>query len=181
MIEAAELITANTAFAGLQDWLDQGRSLATQRRDVDWRLADWMIVGRELGFLDQANFDFLSDNLGIAPKRLKSITKAAEIFPAALRDSSLTIDHHLCVADLPRDEQLGLLRQASKERWSDDDLRKQVISHNVHSGRVDRLSTDEWDHHSLVALQHAWNRASRDVRDDFLEMAQEANGGIIDV
>ncbi|WP_347271649.1 hypothetical protein [Rhizorhabdus histidinilytica] len=162
-------------------WLDAGRTLAAERRDVDWRLGDWMLEGREKGYLDQAGFDFLSDNLGIAPKRLKVITRAAETFPRHLRDETLTIEHHAYVADLPRDEQMHLLGQARREHWNDDDLRKHVINHKVRTGRVDSLSGEEWDHHALVALQHAWNRANPHVRAEFLEMAQEANGGVIDV
>lgn len=162
-------------------WLTTGRDLAAQRRNVDWQLGDWLIEGQEKGFLDQTSFDFLSDNLGIAPKRLKTITKAVEAFPAHLRDTALTIEHHAHVADLPRDEQLDLLKQAREAHWNDDDLRKQVISHRANAGRFDTLSAEEWDDHAMVSLQHAWNRASKKVRLDFLELANDANGGVIDV
>lgn len=164
-----------------QAWLDTGRQLATQRRDVDWQLGDWLIEGRENGFLDQTGFEFLADNLGIAPKRLKAITKAVDAFPVHLRDTSLSIEHHAHVADLPRNEQLDLLKQARDAHWSDDDLRKQVITHRAHNGGFSTLSAEEWDDHAMVALQHAWNRASKQVRLDFLEIAQEANGAVIDV
>lgn len=162
-------------------WLDTGRSLASQRRDVDWRLGDWLSEGRERGYVDQTGFDFLAENLGITPKRLKTITKAVDAFPTHLRNAALSIEHHAHVADLPRDEQLDLLCQAKEQHWNDDDLRKQVISHRARSGRIDTLSQEEWDDHSMVTLQHAWNRASKRVREDFLELAQGADGGVIDV
>lgn len=171
----------NTALTPeFEAWVSAGRDLALERRSVDWRLADWMVDGREKGFLNQAGFDFLADNLGIAPKRLKVITKAADSFPPPLRDAALSIEHHALVADLPRDEQMDLLKQAKAGHWNDEQLRKQVITHRVQTGLIDRIPQDEWDEHLLTELQRTWNRASATVRQEFLEMAQEADGGLID-
>lgn len=180
IVQAAASPNVPVADPARDAWLDAGRTLAAERRDVDWRLGDWMLEGREKGYLDQAGFDFLSDNLGIAPKRLKVITRAAETFPRHLRDETLTIEHHAYVADLPRTDQVELLTQARREHWDDNEMRKHVISHKVRTGLVDRLTTDEWDHHALMGLQHAWNRASVSVRQEFMEMAKEANWGVID-
>lgn len=166
--------------AGKDDWLETGRALAARRRDVDWALADWMAEGQVLGYLSQASFDFLSENLGIGSTRLKVIAKAATAFPVHLRDAALSIEHHAHVADLPRVEQLELLQQAKREHWSDDDLRKHAITHKVSNGHVQLMSAQDWEHHALMALQHAWNNAPGQVREDFLEMANEADGGVID-
>lgn len=179
-MNAISVIDAGAAVVPMDAWIADGRALAAERRDVDWRLADWMITGQSYGFIDQAGFDFLSESLGIGPKRLKDIAKAATAFPAHLRDSALSIEHHAHVADLPRAEQLELLGQAKREHWSDDDLRKQAITHKVGHGHVSMLSQDEWDEHCRMALQHAWNRANPTVREDFAEQIKESHLGIID-
>lgn len=160
-------------------WVDRGRSLASQRRDVDWAIADWMTEGKDAGFLTQAGFDLLSENLGIAPAKLKMIHKAAAI-PAHLRDTSLTVEHHAHVAELPAQEQMELLTEAKRHHWSDDALRKQAISRKVETGCAAMLSPDEWDDHCRVQLQHAWNRASVAVREDFAELIADSDMGVID-
>ena len=165
--------------APIDAWVDRGRSLASQRRDVDWAIADWMNEGKDAGFLTQAGFDLLSENLGIAPAKLKMIHKAAAI-PAHLRDTSLTVEHHAHVAELPAQEQMELLTEAKRQHWSDDALRKQAISRKVETGCAAMLSPDEWDDHCRVQLQHAWNRASVAVREDFAELIAESHMGVID-
>lgn len=174
------LVEAVAIVAPMDAWIQTGRALAARRRDVDWEIADWMVDGQAQGYIDQAGFDFLSSSLGIAPKRLKDIAKAATAFPLHLRDSALSIEHHAHVADLPRGEQMELLSQAKREHWSDDDLRKQAITHKVGYGHVSMLSQDEWDEHCRMALQHAWNRASTTVREDFAEQIKESHLGVID-
>ena len=175
------VIEAGAVVAPLNAWIEEGRALAARRRDVDWEIADWMVAGQAQGYIDQAGFDFLSSSLGIAPKRLKDIAKAAIAFPVHLRDSALSIEHHAHVADLPRGEQMELLSQAKREHWSDDDLRKQAITHKVGHGHVQLMSQQDWEHHSLMTLQHAWNNAPPHIRADFLEEANGAKGGVIDL
>jgi hypothetical protein len=166
--------------APIDAWVDRGRSLASQRRDVDWAIADWMNEGKDAGFLTQAGFDLLSENLGIAPAKLKMIHKAAAI-PAHLRDTSLTVEHHAHVAELPAQEQMELLTEAKRQHWSDDALRKQAISRRTQIGGYEVLSQEEWEYHALMAMQHAWNRAPKQARIDFLEIAAKVDGGLIDV
>ncbi|WP_010337795.1 hypothetical protein [Sphingobium yanoikuyae] len=167
------------AVSPAEEWIDRGRTLAAKRRDVDWAIADWMVEGKAAGHLDQAGFDFLADNLGIGPAKLKLIHKAAAI-PAHLRDTSLTVEHHAHVAELPVQEQIELLTEAKRQHWSDDDLRKQTITRKVETGRAAMLSPDEWDDHCRMQLQHAWNRANPSVREDFAELIAASNMGVID-
>ena len=42
------------------------------------------------------------------------------------------------------------------------------------------LPDDDWDHHALMGITRAWNRAPAHVREEFLELAGEANLGVID-
>lgn len=161
------------------DWIETLKTLAGQRRNVDWMLGDWLRIGQER-FPEQIQMELLGGELGMSPKRLKTAVNVSSKFPAHARDETLSIEHHAHVVDLPREEQLDLLTKARREHWSDDHMRKEVISRKVTIGMADVLSAEEYDQHSLMSLQHAWNRASTDVRSDFLELATQANGGVID-
>ena len=162
-----------------EEWIDRGRTLAAKRRDVDWAIADWMAEGKAAGHLDQAGFDFLADNLGIGPAKLKLIHKAAAI-PAHLRDTSLTVEHHAHVAELPVQEQIELLTEAKRQHWSDDDLRKQTITRKVETGRAAMLSQEEWDDLSRMQFLHVWNRASVAAREDIAELVSQSHMRCID-
>lgn len=172
------LATIATTPPGFTDWLSRGRELLTRRNEVEWELADWIASGRE-NFGNQAQFDFLADELGIAPKRLKSAAKVAALFPPSLRDSALTFQHHEAVSTLPTVEALDVLRRAKTEHLDDREtrvaavVRKAAISPGL-------LPDEDWEQVELVTLTRAWNRARASVREEFLEMAEAANGGDID-
>lgn len=179
-MNAVAVIEAVAPAPDREAWLSRGKGLGAERRDIDWRIADWMVEGKAAGHLDQAGFDFLADNLGIGPSKLRLIHKAAAI-PVHLRDTSLTIEHHAHVAELPAQEQMELLTEAKRHHWSDDALRKQAISRRTQIGGYEVLSQEEWEYHALMAMQHAWNRAPKQARIDFLEIAAKVDGGLIDV
>ncbi|MGJ8477268.1 hypothetical protein [Sphingobium yanoikuyae] len=160
-------------------WIDEGRNLAVRWRETSWAIADWMVEGKAAGHLDQAGFDFLADNLGIGPAKLKLIHKAAAI-PAHLRDTSLTVEHHAHVAELPVQEQIELLTEAKRQHWSDDDLRKQTITRKVETGRAAMLSQEEWDDLSRMQFLHVWNRASVAAREDIAELVSQSHMRCID-
>ncbi|MFD2431001.1 hypothetical protein ACFSUK_28875 [Sphingobium scionense] len=60
------------------------------------------------------------------------------------------------------------------------DLRKEVITTKVASGLAHLLSPDDYDDFCRMQLQHAWNRASPSVREDFAELIAASNMGVID-
>lgn len=154
-------------------WLDRGRNLAAQRRDVDWQLADWLREGQDQSFIDQTGFDFLSDNLGIAPKRLKDITKAASVFPAHLRDSALSIEHHAAVAALEVQDALPLLNTAKAQHWTPERTRVEAIT--IRNPEPGTRSDRDGDGLLESIIRH-WNRLPRAIRVDFAELVASANG-----
>lgn len=162
----------------LTDWVEKGRSLVAQRLDVDWAIADWMAEGKEAGHLSQAKFDFLSDNLGLAPKRLKDALKAATNFPPALRDTRLSVEHHAAVASLPKDEALPLLKRASSEHLQVQDLREAVTQRRYETGAL--FDDEDTDTTLCTLIVRAWNRATPDARESFMELAKAVKFGIID-
>lgn len=165
--------------ADFASWLADGRDLLTQRNAIDWRLADWMATGRET-FGDQAAFDFLADELGIAPKQLKSAVKVATTFPAHLRDTALTFQHHESVANLPVTDALEVLKRAKDEHLDDRETRAAAVRRQTVIEQRTLLPEDDWDHHALMAITRSWNRAPRHVREEFMELAGEADLAIID-
>lgn len=164
---------------GFADWLASGRLLLQQRNELDWRLGDWLAEGRET-FGNQAAFDFLADELGIAPKQLKSAVKVATAFPPHMRDTALTFQHHEAVATLPTVEALDVLKSAKTNHLDDRETRIEAVRRKVQIGQTTLLPDDDWDHHALMAITRAWNRAPEHVRGEFLELAAEAELGDID-
>ena len=164
---------------GFDDWLASGRLLLQQRNELDWRLGDWLAEGRET-FGNQAAFDFLADELGIAPKQLKSAVKVATAFPPHMRDTALTFQHHEAVATLPTVEALDFLKSAKTNHLDDRETRIEAVRRKVEIGQTTLLPDDDWDHHALMAITRAWNRAPEHVRSEFLELTAEAELGDID-
>lgn len=160
-------------------WLAQGRDLLTRRNSIEWELADWLDTGRET-FVDQAGFDFLADQLGIAPKKLKVAAGIAKAFPPALRDTTLTFDHYEAVASLPTPEALSVLKDAKARHLDDRETRQEVVKRKaVLSPGL--MSDDDWQLEFRMALQRAWNRADRETREYCLEAFNEAEGGPVDL
>lgn len=176
---ALATITAITPDTAFQTWLDTGRDLLTQRNDLDWKLADWLDTGRD-SFVDQAGFDFLSDTLGIAPKKLKVAASIARSFPPALRDATLTFDHYEAVATLPRDEALSVLKDAKDKHLDDRETRQEAVKRKAVLSPA-FMTDDEWQLEYRMALQRAWNRADRETREYCLEAFNEAEGGPVDL
>jgi hypothetical protein len=176
-VSGIAVIEVTAIVAPLDAWIDAGRNLAARRRGVDWAIADWMTEGKECGFLSQAGFDLLSENLGIAPAKLKQISKAAAI-PVHLRDTSLTIEHHAAVSRLPKDEQINLLHQASQGHWKVQDLREAVTQRRYEAGEL--FDDEDVDSTLCTLITRAWNRATPQAREDFMARATLAKFGIID-
>lgn len=165
--------------AGFQSWVAEGKRLLADREKASWLLADWLNVGLER-FVDQAGFDFLADELGIAPKALKSAAKVAAAFPPHMRDTALTFQHHEAVATLPADEALRVLKDAKAGHLDPRETRIAAIEHKAAIEQRLPMEDDDPAHRQLTTIQHAWNRATKSVRLEFLELATEANGGLID-
>lgn len=161
-----------------QAWLDTGRDLLTQRNEIDWKLADWLDTGRET-FVDQAGFDFLADQLGIAPKKLKTAASIARSFPPALRDTTLTFDHYEAVASLPTVDALSVLKDAKARHLDDRETRIEAVKRRAVIEQP-KLLRDDPEYDELMAIVRAWNRAGRDVRQQFADLMNESHLSMIE-
>ena len=178
-MNALATIEATASPAGFTDWLNAGKGLLTERTRIEWQLADWIATGRDQ-FGHQAEFDFLADELGIAPKALKTAAKVAAAFPPHMRDSALTFEHHEAVIGLPASDALAVLKQARDGHLDDRETRVEAVKRRTEIGQGNVFTDDDWEHHQLMAIQRAWNRAQPNVRSEFLELAAEAELGVID-
>lgn len=175
---ALATIPANDITPGFQAWLAQGRDLLTQRNEIDWKLADWLDEGREQ-FVDQAGFDFLADQLGIAPKKLKTAASIAKAFPPALRDTTLTFDHYEAVASLPTVDALLVLKDAKARHLDDRETRIEAVKRRAMTQQP-ALLRDDPEYDELMAIVRAWNRAGRGVRQQFADLMTESHLSMIE-
>jgi hypothetical protein len=159
----ATIIPAGAPATTQEEWVERGRTLADQRREVDWALGDWMAEGKEAGYLTQSGFDFLSENLGLTPKRLKDALKAATTFPPALRDRTLSVDHYAAVASLPQDEALPLLKRASTDHLPVNALREHVTQRRYETGA--NFEEDDLDSTMATLMFREWNRSTPEARE----------------
>tara|TARA_Y100000114_G_scaffold153717_1_gene174227 strand:+ start:4069 stop:4614 length:546 start_codon:yes stop_codon:yes gene_type:complete len=180
MNAVAVIGTTQVPVPTLEQWLEIGRAIADEGRRVGWAFADWARQGKDLGYTKQLGFNFIGHELGIDPRRLEIIDKAADAFPPGTRHPKLSVEHHAHVADLPKERGFELLNEAAANKWTDVDLRKEVITAKVASGLAHLLSQDDYDDFCRAQLQHAWNRASIAVREEFAELIGESHMGIID-
>lgn len=160
-------------------WVGIGADLARQRRNVDWMIGDWLNAGRDR-FGDQVEFDFLADQLGIAPKRLKAVADTVVAFPTHRRDEALSVDHHANVRGLPSDEALSLLQKARAEHWTPEETRIEAQRVHARIGQRSFLDRDDPEYDMLIAIERAWNRATVSVRQQFIDLAAESHLGVID-
>lgn len=154
---AALAIVETQAPAGFDDWLATGRQLLEQRNEADWKLADWLADGRDR-FGNQAQFDFLGEQLGIAPKRLKSAVKVAKLFPPSLRATNLSFDVHREIARVDPDSRFEVLNAAAKDGWNEKVAHDRVERIRIDTGAV--LPDDDPEHREVVEMIRTWNRMS---------------------
>lgn len=156
-------------------WLDQGRTLAHTRLQIDWMLGDWLAQGRDHFAPEQIEMALGEIAADVEQARaLRRVEKVARAFPPAVRDASLTFEHHAKVVDLPRQEALPLLREAREEKLPASKLRIRAMLRKVDLGLVlPREDDPEYD--AMLACVRAWNRAPMDVREDFAEMVAESH------
>lgn len=163
----------------IDQWWELGEDLFARRRSLDWMLADWVAAGVER-FPEQIEFALVGGKLGVEPKMLQAAAKTASAFPASQRDEALTIEHHIHVADLPTEERLSLLKQAHEGHWTPKRTRVEAIKRKVAIGQSAIFTDDDFEHHELMAITRAWNRARPSVRRTFMDLVAEAGEGDID-
>jgi hypothetical protein len=172
-------LTVIEAPATFEDWRTHGRTLARTRLTIDWMLGDWLAQGRQHFAPEQIEMvlgEIATDAEQV--KRLRQIERVAKAFPPAIRNTALTFEHHAHLADLPTQEALPLLKDASERHMTAKALRTAAMLRKVDLGLV-LAAEDDPEYDAMRALCHAWNRAPHSVREDFAEMVAESHLGVI--
>lgn len=161
-------------------WREQGRSLANTRLQIDWLLGDWLAAGREHFAPEQIEM-VLGEIAGDVQqaRQLRKVERVAKAFPPSLRNTALTFEHHAHLADLPVQEALPLLKEASEKKLTAKEVRTAAVLKKVDLGLVLPREDDPEDD-AMLALCRAWNRAPLTVREDFAEMVAESHMGVIE-
>lgn len=141
---------------GFAEWLAAGKALLDKRNEIEWSLGDWLATGRET-FGDQAQFDYLGEQLGIAPKRLRTAVKVATAFPPAYRSAQLSFAVHEEIARVDEEDRLSLLNRAASERWHEKRAHEEVEHRRVSVAPARMMDDDEEDRLGVVFIR-AWNR-----------------------
>jgi len=167
--------------AALAAWLDTGKALIAQKRELDWQFADWIATGKREGYAAQIGFDFLAENLGLAPKRLKLAAVASERFPTHMRDTSLSLDHHIGAAAAPDAQALDLLKQARQKKWTPEQLAVEAKRAKAATADAPSAFALPDDSAMLESFIRHWNRLPRAVREEAAELIVEAECEEIDL
>ena len=180
MASELTIIPPPPAATSFDDWLAIGRDLARTRLEIDWRLGDWLTTGRDHFAPEQIEMALAEIAADVEQARaLRRVEKVARAFPPAVRDASLTFEHHAKVADLPRQDALPLLKEAREEKLTAGKLRVRAMLRKVDLGMVLPREDDPEDD-AMLALCRAWNRAPMMVREDFAEMVADSGYGVIE-
>ena len=160
------------------DWRGLGETLADRYKNTVWLIGDWFAHG-QTRFAEQLKLDLpkITDD----PKMLRKAAKVAQAFQPADRNVALSYQHHAHVADMPADEAKALLDKARRENWTAREMRIKAMARKLEIGQTQIFSDDDYEYHEMQAIARAWNRARPSARSEFLEMANEAEGGVIDV
>lgn len=170
-------IDAPTAITSYPDWLNTGRTLASQKRNIDWLIGDWLNVGRQ-NFPEQITLALTE--LGEDPKRIKRIECTVAAFPPHLRDASLSFDHHAYVADLPTQDALTLLKKAHDGKLSARQIKVDASVRKIELGSQLLWTDKDIDYTELMAIVRTWNSAQPHIREQFIELATPSHFGIIE-
>ena len=160
------------------EWASLGIRLCQGARVINWMIGDWLISGCEQygdKARDEANAIFRSD-----VDRFGPIVDTCRRFAGEKRHQALTFGHHMAVMAIKDDGEADqILTEAETQRLTVAAVKAQV---RVKTDRqANMLPDDDPEDTAYRRIVQAWNLSSRDSRKAFLESAQEANMGVIDL
>lgn len=159
-------------------WVEMGRSLCEGQRVVNWWIGDWWAAGNHrYGERAKAAAEGI---FGLEFKTLANAASVCRAFETSRRREHLSFSHHAEVASLPPEEADALLDKAESGQLSRGTIRGAAITRKTELGLYVPRVDDDAEHTELVDIARRWNRARRSVREEFLELANEAGLGEID-
>lgn len=162
--------------ADFGNWVETGKRLIDQRRKVDWALADWWSEGQK-HHRDEPQFKLFAEQVAADAKRLTAMAKVAEAFPRHMRAANVSFEVHREIAVLEPVERLSMIAKASNERWNERVAHQHVVEHRYEQGTL--LPDDDPEYRSAVEIIRAWNRAPKEARRYFMDLATTAKLSVI--
>lgn len=107
-----------------RSWERIGSNLRELSNSSAWWLADWLIFGETT--YGWRRYREAIDRTGLDYQTLRNYAWVARRFEHSRRQESLSFAHHAEVARLSPPEQDYWLRQAERQRWSRNELRRAV-------------------------------------------------------
>jgi hypothetical protein len=159
-----------------KDFMALGQDLAALDRNLKWQAGDWFHFGKEK-FGEQ--FDLALPQITNDPKSLEKAARVSERFAVEERDASLSWSHYQHLADLPHGEAAKLIDRAKSENLTARELRVETMKHKIDTGQI-QIWDDDHEQKELMEITRAWNRARASVRQEFYDMAGDAELGVID-
>lgn len=158
------------------DWIEIGRTIVAQRRNVEWMLGDWYRHGSE-HYRKEEQFQLFAQQLGEDPRRLAKLAQVAAAFPEAKRSQRLSFDIHSYLACFPESERLERLAQAEREGWTASKAREVAVQHRQSESMFEDEDTE---YRFGIEIIRAWNRAPREARQFFAELVDTESCDPID-
>lgn len=170
-------LPADTSF---DQWQNVGRELFARERTVSWWIGDWWAFG-EHRYGERAKAA-AQGIWGLSFGTLMNLGSIARSFETSRRREALPFSHHAEVAALPPAEADALLDVAVAEKQSVRDVRKAALNRKIELGiaKVPDAPEADQEYDDLVMISRAWNRACQSARQAFLELATEADLGVIE-
>ncbi|MFF4224699.1 LmbU family transcriptional regulator [Streptomyces sp. L500] len=117
----------------LDAWQHLGRQIQELSNSSAWWLGDWLIYGQS-EFPNRYKHAIAQTSLDY--QTLRNYAWVARRFDAGQRHAGLSFQHHAEVAGLPVDERDRWLLRAAENRWSRNELRRQVRAGRELPGRA---------------------------------------------
>ncbi|GGP72806.1 LmbU family transcriptional regulator [Streptomyces abikoensis] len=117
----------------LDAWQHLGRQIQELSNSSAWWLGDWLIYGQS-EFPNRYKHAIAQTSLDY--QTLRNYAWVARRFDVGQRHAGLSFQHHAEVAGLPVDERDRWLLRAAENRWSRNELRRQVRAGRELPGRT---------------------------------------------
>jgi hypothetical protein len=160
----------------IDDWVEEGRQIATEYRNYEWRIGDWCKTGQDL-FGDQIKE--VLPTLGLQISQVHRAAKIARQFPESERIPELSFKHYEYLKDLPHGEARKILSSAIGKPRNQIRLEAEEAKERV--GVAALLNDDTPQRRQFVAIMLAYNRADPEVREDIFDCISAMNGNYEDV
>lgn len=160
------------------DWVELGRNLCLAEKRLNWLIGDWWAHGSH-AYGERAKIAAQ----GVFGKELGTLMNCASVcraFETSRRREALSWSHHAEVAALPTGDADEILTQAEQDDLSSREIRIIAMKRKVALGIFRPREDDDPEYTELIDIARRWNRARPSVRQQFLDLATEANLGVID-